>query len=342
MGAAAMAHGGGGPLNNGNFESGNLTGWTQGGNTMDCSVSGGAAHSGSFGYSMSPDGSHGFIEQTLTGIHTGQVVTVAFWYANDAGTPNFFQCTLGGQNIRTFNFAAANGYRLETNTVTVAADNPVLRFEYQHDGAGAFRIDDISVMIAPAQPFNGGFETGDLTGWTQGGNTSFASVQPPASESHSGNFSYHMGNRDTHGFIEQTLTGFISGQRVTLSFWLYNETGLHNFFSASLDGQNVLTLTDQTSFNWTQHTFGITLTSNNPVLRFEYQHNGSGFYRLDDVSARSAKCACDWNTDDVLNSQDFFDFIAAFFANDADYNHDDFTNSQDYFDFLTCFFTNCG
>jgi len=52
-------------------------------------------------------------------------------------------------------------------------------------------------------------------------------------------------------------------------------------------------------------------------------------------------CPCDWNMDHVLNSQDFFDFLSNFFANNADFNHDMVTNSQDFFDFIACFFTGC-
>jgi hypothetical protein len=52
-------------------------------------------------------------------------------------------------------------------------------------------------------------------------------------------------------------------------------------------------------------------------------------------------CPCDFNTDNVLNSQDFFDFLSCFFVNECqagDYNGDGFVNSQDFFDFLACFF----
>jgi len=52
-------------------------------------------------------------------------------------------------------------------------------------------------------------------------------------------------------------------------------------------------------------------------------------------------CPCNWNQDAFLNSQDFFDFLTSFFANNADYNTDGFTNSQDFFDFLSCFFIGC-
>jgi hypothetical protein len=51
-------------------------------------------------------------------------------------------------------------------------------------------------------------------------------------------------------------------------------------------------------------------------------------------------CACDFNLDSTLNSQDFFDFVSALLAGNvsADFNHDGTVNSQDFFDFLNCFF----
>jgi hypothetical protein len=67
---------------------------------------------------------------------------------------------------------------------------------------------------------------------------------------------------------------------------------------------------------------------------FTYTANPAG-----DCPAGPA-CPCDFNTDLILNSQDFFDFLTAFFAlmPSADYNGDMVINSQDFFDFLSCFF----
>jgi hypothetical protein len=54
-------------------------------------------------------------------------------------------------------------------------------------------------------------------------------------------------------------------------------------------------------------------------------------------------CPADFNGDDTVNSQDFFDFLTAFFANQpsADFNSDQVINSQDFFDFLAAFFDGC-
>lgn len=71
-------------------------------------------------------------------------------------------------------------------------------------------------------------------------------------------------------------------------------------------------------------------------------HNGmseSWLARLDPI----VLCAADFERDFVVNSQDFFAFLAAFFGQSAraDLNFDGSVTSQDFFEFLTVFFGGC-
>ncbi len=55
------------------------------------------------------------------------------------------------------------------------------------------------------------------------------------------------------------------------------------------------------------------------------------------------RCDSDINNDGFVNSQDFFDFLTAFFALNplADFNRSGTINSKDFFDFLSAFFNGC-
>ena len=64
-------------------------------------------------------------------------------------------------------------------------------------------------------------------------------------------------------------------------------------------------------------------------------------YALDTSDGLPPPCRADFNSDGELSSQDFFDFLAAFFASAADFNEDGATSSQDFFDFLAAFFVGC-
>ncbi len=66
-----------------------------------------------------------------------------------------------------------------------------------------------------------------------------------------------------------------------------------------------------------------------------YQGNGTV------CSPNPCPCRVDFNLDGEVTSQDFFDFIVAFFDGVADYNIDGETTSQDFFDFVTDFFAGC-
>ncbi|SRR6266487_1507242 len=131
---------------------------------------------------------------------------------------------------------------------------------------------------------NGGFETGDFTGWTQSGNTDFSGVSgtffgtPP----HSGDFQAFFGPFGSHGFITQNLAT-IPGAPYTLDFWLANLGGPANFFSINWDGSTIFSLTDSSAFGYTEFTFDVTASTASTPLQFEFMQNAS-FFLLDDVT----------------------------------------------------------
>jgi PEP-CTERM motif len=130
--------------------------------------------------------------------------------------------------------------------------------------------------------FNGGFETGDYTGWVLSGDTSFTSVT--TNMPHSGNFSSQMGPVNSDGFLDQVIPT-LAGQCYMVTFWLKNTALGANDFSASFAGLNILALTNAPAFGYTEYTANITATSTSSDLHFAF-YNGPSFWFLDDVDVQ--------------------------------------------------------
>lgn len=129
---------------------------------------------------------------------------------------------------------------------------------------------------------NGGFETGDFTGWTQFGNTGFTNVAGGAI-AHSGSFGAHFGPINSTGGIFQTLAT-TPGQNYQVDFWLRNESsGTPNSFEFNWDGGAAeMSFSDAAAFSYTHFSFDLVATGASTDLRFTFQHNPS-FIDLDDV-----------------------------------------------------------
>jgi hypothetical protein len=81
-------------------------------------------------------------------------------------------------------------------------------------------------MAQPNLINNCRFDTGDFTGWTVGGDTSFTSVQPGCG--HSGNFCAFLGPTGYNGTLTQCFTAG-PGPFCTLSFWMGNSGNPSHF-----------------------------------------------------------------------------------------------------------------
>jgi hypothetical protein len=129
---------------------------------------------------------------------------------------------------------------------------------------------------------NGGFETGDFTGWTQFGDTSFTAVDissPGGTPPHSGSFLAYFGPL-TDGGIMQTLTA--PAGTYTVDFWLAADGGDGgDFINVTLGGVTIYTAPGSGSFGFT-HITGTATVGADPVLEFHFV-NVPSFWDLDDV-----------------------------------------------------------
>jgi hypothetical protein len=144
---------------------------------------------------------------------------------------------------------------------------------------------DVSPAIAESRTnliINPGFETGDFTGWTQSGDTGFTFVNAARPVVHSGGYGALLGPSDL-GMLEQ---GFAAPPDAVLAigFWLRNLATATSFFSASLNGAELFSLSDAPGFDYTEYRFVATGSgSGRNTLTFAARH-GLSYFALDTVS----------------------------------------------------------
>jgi len=144
---------------------------------------------------------------------------------------------------------------------------------------------------------NGGFETGDFTGWTQSGNTGFTGVDPGAANS--GNFGAFAGPVGSLGFLSQTLNT-VAGMTYDLSFFLRNDAGggegmspikpsggpVDQEFQVFWNGSLIFSIPPNSSPSlYTQFNFsGLLATGTTTDLTFGFRNDPS-FWDIDDIVA---------------------------------------------------------
>jgi PKD repeat protein len=158
-------------------------------------------------------------------------------------------------------------------------------------GSGTASIRATVGLVYSGLVLNGGFETGDFTGWTFSGDTNgpfvatFIYGNGSVVAPHSGNYmAILVTTNGLLGYLSQTLAT-TAGAAYSLSLWLYSPDGLTpNEFLVSWNGN---TLFDDKnipiSSGWINPQFSVSATGTNTVLEFGFRDPPS-FFLLDDIS----------------------------------------------------------
>jgi VCBS repeat-containing protein len=219
-------------------------------------------------------------------VTAGEVISVADINANDlvyAPAAN-----ANGAGYGTFTF------QVQDNGLTYAPDNT-------DQSPNTMTINVTAVNDPPTISYagpqsaptnivvNGGFETGDLTGWSTPGITIKV---VSGGDQHSGSDAAQMyAFGPTTNELDQTLAT-VAGQTYTLEFWVSHATAvpsLSDSFTASWNGTQVVSLTGaaaEGNFGYTEFTATVAATSSSTVLDFTSFDTGYIWY-LDDVSVTS-------------------------------------------------------
>src|SRR5262249_33737351 len=127
---------------------------------------------------------------------------------------------------------------------------------------------------------NGGFETGDFTGWSQSGDTSGIFVSPSAA--FAGGQGGVGSTNGAMGFLSQTVTTPV-GSPLDLAFFLAGDGSTPNEIQVSFGGTLLLDQTNLLNPDFIAFKLTVTPTSANNVLEIGFR-NDNGFFAIDDVA----------------------------------------------------------
>jgi VCBS repeat-containing protein len=212
-------------------------------------------------------------DTTVAGTYGSLFVASDGTYLYTANTA-FDQLQVGDNPTEQFNITITDSLgRSETTTLTFnftgASDAPII--------TSTNALGSITEDAGPTVAVNGGFESGDLTGYSSSG----VSVDPLFIGGEFGNYSARLSGS---GFLEQDPTT-VAGQHYIVSFYVAGDADAS---SSSLqvfwDGATILSQTDVTP-GFTKYTFDLVGDASDPTtqLFFDFSTDGTGLL-VDQIS----------------------------------------------------------
>jgi len=136
-----------GSITNGDFETGDFTGWTTFGDTSFDGVDPFAAQSGGFGAFFGSDGASGISQ--MVNLNDGAYVVSFMLSLQDSATPNNFSWTWNGvAQAPSFTDTTAFGYQLFTAKVMSSGGSSTIAFTFNNPQS-FWLLDNVDVTAAP-------------------------------------------------------------------------------------------------------------------------------------------------------------------------------------------------
>jgi hypothetical protein len=133
---------------------------------------------------------------------------------------------------------------------------------------------------------NGGFETGNFSGWNLNATTTQVGKSKPLI--HSGKYGAELGQLNTLGYLSQNVPT-TAGQTYLLSLWLDNPANTFgatpNEFLVQWEGNTIYHVVDLPFTTWTNLQFVVTATAAGSELQFGFSDEPS-YLGLDDISVK--------------------------------------------------------
>jgi hypothetical protein len=134
-------------VQNGGFETGDLSSWTEVGNTGYGAVTCGGAPEGACEAFFGPIGSLGGIAQSIATTAGGEYA-ISLIFDSDGGTPGAFEVDFGSQTLLSLTNPPAAGNQTFTFDAAATDANTILQIQFQDDSGFMF-LDGVQVSSVP-------------------------------------------------------------------------------------------------------------------------------------------------------------------------------------------------
>jgi subtilase family serine protease len=203
------------------------------------------------------------------------------------GLPSWLTATSGSGILSSFGSSTVT-VNLNSIASNLAAGNYTANLTLTDMTTGSTQNLPVMLSVGQALVQNGGFETGDFTGWTlvgEGGNVNFVDSGSYITP-HSGSYAAALGEVGTTlATLSQTLATSV-GQTYLLSLWLDSpnvNSSTPNKFTVAWNGVTLFNKSNIGRIGWTNLQFTVKSTAASTVLQFGARDDNY-YLGLDDVS----------------------------------------------------------